>query len=111
MTDHRSHRPPRPAHGGGRLPALLRTPRRVLLTLAVAAGAVAAGSAGAAADTETTGTEIGYEHRTIRLDRFGARLTVVRTTVNEDGSVVHTQSEYHAGPEGGGADTVRTWVD
>ncbi|MCY9785956.1 hypothetical protein KIK06_18870 [Nocardiopsis sp. EMB25] len=111
MTEHRTHRPPRPTDGDGPFPALLRTSRRALLTLAVAAGTVAAGATGAAADTETSGSEIGYEHRTVHLGRFEARLTVVRTTVNEDGSVVHTESEYYAGPEGGGADTIRTWVD
>ncbi|MEV2274393.1 hypothetical protein AB0I72_02300 [Nocardiopsis sp. NPDC049922] len=106
MTEHRStsHRPPRPPERSGRFPALLRAPGRVLFTLAVAAGAVAATATGAAA-------EIGYEHRTVQLDRFEARLTVVRTTVTEDGSVVHTESEYFAGPEGGGMDTIRTWVD
>ncbi|MFI6578916.1 hypothetical protein ACIBFB_24270 [Nocardiopsis sp. NPDC050513] len=106
MTEHRStsHRPSRPPRRNSGFPALLRTPGRVLFTLAVAAGAVAGTAAGAAA-------EVGYEHRTVQLNRFEARLTVVRTTVTEEGSVVHTESEYFAGPEGGGMDTVRTWVD
>ncbi|OLT29774.1 hypothetical protein BJF83_10470 [Nocardiopsis sp. CNR-923] len=106
MTEHRtaSHRSTSPHERSGGFPALLRAPGRVLFTLALAAGAIAGTAAGAAA-------EIGYEHRSVQLNRFEARLTVVRTTVTEEGSVVHTESEYFAGPEGGGVDNVRTWVD
>ncbi|MFV2196487.1 hypothetical protein [Nocardiopsis sp. LOL_012] len=96
--------------------------RLVLLSLAAAAAAVTGTATGAAADDDGTDVaaggrtghtefEIGYEHRTIRIGGDGARLTLVRSTVDEDGSATYTETEYFAGPGGAGADIVRTWVE
>ncbi|WP_028650074.1 hypothetical protein [Nocardiopsis sp. CNT312] len=93
-----------------------------LALLPLAAAAVVTGTATAAAADDGTAIavggrpghtefELGYEHRTLRIGGDGARLTLVRSTVDEDGSATYTESEYFAGPGGAGADIVRTWVD